>query len=249
MTDYAISVKNLKKKFRIYHENRDTVYEMLSGIFNRSKYYEDLTVLDDVSFEVKKGEMFGIIGKNGTGKTTLLRLLSQIYKPDSGSIKINGSLIPLLGLGAGFQLEMTAIDNVILYGRLLGFSKNEIKSKLKDIMKFAELEKFADIKLKNFSSGMYARLAFATAIQVDPEIILVDEVLSVGDINFKKKSHEAFLSFKERSKSIILVSHDLNVIKENCDRVMFLNDGKIVSIGNPNEVIDTYTEFFKDKKN
>ena len=128
MTDYAISVKNLKKKFRIYHENRDTVYEMLSGIFNRSKYYEDLTVLDDVSFEVKKGEMFGIIGKNGTGKTTLLRLLSQIYKPDSGSIKINGSLIPLLGLGAGFQLEMTAIDNVILYGRLLGFSKNEIKT-------------------------------------------------------------------------------------------------------------------------
>lgn len=245
MTDYAISVKNLKKKFRIYHENRDTVYEMLLGIFNRSKYYENLTVLDDISFEIKKGEMFGIIGKNGTGKTTLLRLLSQIYKPDSGSIKIKGSLIPLLGLGTGFQLEMTAIDNVILYGRLLGFSKNEIKSKLKDIMKFAELEKFADIKLKNFSSGMYARLAFATAVQVNPDIVIMDEILSVGDEEFKKKSHKAFLSFKENGKTIIIVSHDLNVIKDNCDRAMFLNNGKIASIGNPDKVIDAYTKKFE----
>jgi len=244
MTEPAIIVKNLTKRFKIYHEKRDTAFEVITSFFNRTKYYEELTILDDVSFEVNKGEMFGIIGKNGTGKTTLLRLLSQIYKPDSGSIKKNGSLIPFLGLGAGFQLEMTAMDNVILYGKLLGLSKKEIKNKLDEILKFAELEKFADTKLKNFSSGMYARLAFATAVQVNPDIVLMDEILSVGDIGFQKKSHDTFLSFKQKGKTIVIVSHDLNVIKENCDRVMFLDNGKIVEIGEPQKVIDSYTSYF-----
>ncbi|MBM2818349.1 MAG: transporter binding protein [Nitrosarchaeum sp.] len=244
MTESAIVVKNLSKKFRIYHERRNTVYEIITSFFNKKKYYEELTILDNVSFEVNKGEIFGIIGRNGTGKTTLLRLLSQIYKPDSGSIKINGSLVPFLSLGAGFQLEMTASDNVILYGKLLGFSKKEIKNKLEEIIKFAELEKFADTKLKNFSSGMYARLAFATAVQVNPDIILMDEILSVGDIGFQKKSHDTFVSFKEKGKTIVLVSHDLKVIRENCDRVMFLNEGKIVDIGDPEQVIKTYVKIF-----
>lgn len=244
MAEPAIFVKNLSKKFRIYHERRNTVFEIITGFFNKTKYYEELTILDNVSFEVNKGEIFGIIGRNGTGKTTLLRLLSQIYKPDSGSIKINGSLIPFLSLGAGFQLEMTASDNVILYGKLLGFSKKEIKSKLEEIIRFAELEKFADTKLKNFSSGMYARLAFATAVQVNPDIILMDEVLAVGDIGFQKKSHDTFSSFKEKGKTIVLVSHDLKVMRENCDRVMFLNEGKIVDIGDPEQVIKTYLKTF-----
>lgn len=249
MTDIAIAIKNVTKNFRVYHEKRNSVYETLTGYFSKHKYYEKLSVLDNVTFDVKKGEMFGIIGRNGMGKTTLLRLIAGIYKPDSGSIVVNGSVIPFLGLGAGFQLEMTARSNVILYGKLLGFSKKEIQEKVDEIIKFAELEKFQDTKLKNFSSGMYARLAFATAVQVDPEIILMDEILSVGDIGFQKKSHETFLSFKKREKSIVLVTHDLTAIKDNCDRAMFLNDGKIHAIGEPCKVINAYMNYFSGLSN
>lgn len=244
MTEIVINVENVSKAFRIYHEKRDTIYETITGFFNKKKHYEKLQVLDDVSFDIKKGEMFGIIGKNGTGKTTLLRLLAGIYKPDSGKITVNGYLIPFLGLGAGFQAEMTAKENVLLYGKLLGFSKDEIRDQFQEIIKYAELEKFADTKIKNFSSGMYARLAFATAIQVNPDIVLIDEILAVGDIQFQKKSHETFLSFKKRKKTIVVVTHDLNTIKENCDRAMFLDEGKIASIGDPVKVINDYTNHF-----
>lgn len=249
MSENAIEVRGVSKSFRIYHEQRNSLYEVISGFFSKRKYYEELLVLDNISFDVKKGEMFGIIGRNGTGKTTLLRLLSGIYRPDTGSIGVNGTLIPFLGLGIGFQPDLTAKANVILYGRLLGFSKKEIQSREKQIIEFAELEKFEDTKLKNFSSGMYARLAFSTAVQVDPEIILMDEVLSVGDIGFQKKSHDTFLSFKKRGKSIVLVTHDLKTIKDNCDRAMFLNDGKIHSIGEPQKVIDAYTDYFAGLQN
>lgn len=242
--EIAISVENLVKDFRIYHEKRDSVYEYITGFFSKRKYYERLRVLDNVSFDVKKGEMFGIIGRNGIGKTTLLRLIAGIYKPNSGRVVVNGSIIPFLGLGAGFQGEVTARNNVILYGKLLGFSRKEIEKKVDDIIKFAELEKFQDTKLKNFSAGMYARLAFSTAVQVDPDIILMDEILSVGDIGFQRKSYETFLSFKKRGKSIVLVTHDLGVIRQNCDRAMFLNDGKIVDIGDPSEIINAYTKHF-----
>lgn len=249
MSENAIEVRDVSKSFRIYHEQRNSLYEVISGFFSKHKYYEELLVLDNISFDVKKGEMFGIIGRNGTGKTTLLRLLSGIYRPDAGSIKVNGTLIPFLGLGIGFQPDLTAKANVILYGRLLGFSKKKIQSREKQIIEFAELEKFEDTKLKNFSSGMYARLAFSTAVQVDPEIVLMDEVLSVGDIGFQKKSHDTFLSFKKRGKSIVLVTHDLKTIKDNCDRAMFLNDGKIQSIGEPQKVIDAYTDYFAGLQN
>jgi len=244
MTEISINVENVSKAFRIYHEKRDTIYEAITGFFNKKKHYEKLQVLDDVSFDIKKGEMFGIIGKNGTGKTTLLRLLAGIYKPDSGKITVNGYLIPFLGLGAGFQAQMTAKENVLLYGKLLGFSKDEIRDQFQEIIKYAELEKFADTKIKNFSSGMYARLAFATAIQVNPDIVLIDEILAVGDIQFQKKSHETFLSFKKRKKTIVVVTHDLKTIKENCDRAMFLDNGKIASIGDPAKVIIDYTNHF-----
>ena len=244
MTDVAISIKDVYKKFKIYHEKRNSVYESIAGFFNKNKYYEDLNVLDGISVDIKKGEMFGILGRNGIGKTTLLRLIAGIYKPNAGSITVNGTLIPFLGLGTGFNVELTARDNVIIYGKLLGFSKNEIENRVKKIIEFAELEKFADTKLKNFSSGMYARLAFATAVQVDPDIILMDEVLSVGDIGFQKKCHDTFMSFKEREKTIVLVTHDLKIVLDNCTRAMFLNEGKIVAIGKPQEIIDKYTEFF-----
>jgi len=248
MNDISINVENITKTFKIYHEKRDNIFEVITGIFSRKKYYEELLVLNNISFQVKKGEMFGIIGKNGIGKTTLLRLIAGIFQPDSGKIDTNGTIVPFLGLGAGFNGEMTARDNVIFYGKLLGISKKEIKSKISDVIKFAELEKFEDTKLKNFSSGMYARLAFATAVQVNPDIILMDEILSVGDIGFQKKSHETFLEFKKQKKTIVLVTHDLNAIKENCDRAMFVNNGKIITIGEPQSVINEYLKYFSDKQ-
>ena len=241
MSEYIIEVKNLSKSFKIYHEKRNSIYESISGIFNKKKYYEKLNVLDDVSFTINKGETFGIIGKNGTGKTTLLRLLSKIYKPDKGTIQIRGTIIPFLSLGAGFQIDLTARANIIQYGILLGFKKSEIEKRIDSIMKFAELEKFIDTKLKSFSSGMFARLAFSTAIQVDPDILLIDEVLHVGDIDFQKKSFDKIKSFKEQGKTVVFVTHNMKAITENCDRAMYLMDGKVGYIGEPDKVVDEFS--------
>jgi len=239
-----MQVANVSKKFRLHHERRNSIYEAVTGFLKKNTHYEEIQVLDNVSFDVKKGEMIGIIGKNGAGKTTILRLLSRIYQPDSGTIITDGTVIPFLGLGLGFNPELTARDNIIIYGRLLGFSKKEITEKEEEIIKFAELERFEDIKIKNFSSGMAARLAFATAVQVDPDIILVDEILSVGDITFQKKSYETFLSFKERKKSIVVVTHNMDIIRKDCDRVIFLDEGKIQIVGEPEKVIEFYTNKF-----
>ena len=242
MTEYAIEVKHVSKKFRLFHEKRNSVYESILGWFKRSKYYEDLDVIKDISFNVKKGEVLGIIGKNGVGKTTLLRIISGVYSPDKGEVIVNGSLIPFLGLGVGFMGELTARSNVIQYGLLLGFSKKQITEKVNDVIKYAELEKFADTKLKNFSSGMYSRLAFATAVQVDPDILIIDEAIQVGDVGFQKKSYETIMDFKKRGKSIIIVSHDMKPIKEKCDSVIFLNNGIIEKYGKPDEVIPAYLD-------
>ncbi len=234
----AIELEHVSKTFRIYLEKRDLA-EQITNPFKRNKY-RDLHVLNNVTFSVKKGEMFGIIGRNGIGKTTLLRLIANIYKHDSGKIRTYGNIVPLLELGIGFNPEFTARNNIILYGKILGFSNKVIKNKVETILQFAELEDFADTKLKNFSSGMYARLAFSTAMQVEPDILLVDEILSVGDITFQKKSFEAFKSFKKNKKTIVYVSHNLDSVKELCDRALFLNDGKIEFIGSPKDAIDAY---------
>jgi len=244
----SLEVKNLSKKFRIYHEKRDTVYEGVREWFTKQKNHEDLEVLRNVSFDIKKGEMFGIIGKNGSGKTTLLRIIAGIYKPDGGSVSMNGSIIPILGLGAGFQIDLTARANVIEYGILLGFKKQEIQNRVEKIFEFAELEKFSDTKIKNFSTGMYGRLAFATAIQVDPDLLVIDEVLQVGDLAFQQKCLEAILSFKKRGKSVIFVSHDMNPVLNHCDRAMWLDQGKIGAIGEPQKVVESYTNSMFPRK-
>ncbi len=243
MSENSISVKNVSKKFRLYHEKRTTLIESIAGRNNRKPHYETLQVLEDVSFDVKKGESFGIVGRNGSGKTTLLRLLSKIYQPDSGSIETNGIVVPVLALGLGFHPDLTAITNIYQSSILLGISKKQIKEKIDDIIKFAELEKFADTKLKNFSSGMQMRLAFATAVQVDPAVLLLDEVIAVGDLNFQKKCLDVMLDFKKRGKSIVLVSHSSASVKELCDRAMFLKDGSIEIIGNPDDVINSYENY------
>jgi len=240
MSEIAIDVKNVSKKFRIFHEKRDSVFEQMVGFFNRKKYYEDLQVLEDVSFSVKKGEMFGIIGKNGAGKTTLLRIISNIYEPDSGNVVKSGKLIPLLALGLGFQIDLTARANVIQYGILLGFKKQDIIQRIDKIMEFAELEKFSDTILKNFSSGMFSRLAFSTAMQVNPDILVIDEALAAGDLGFQQKALDAITSFKKNGKTVLVVTHDMNPIRQLCDRALFLNKGKIEDIGEPEAVINTY---------
>jgi len=243
MSENSISVKNVSKKFRLYHEKRTTLFESIAGSINRKPHYETLQVLDDVSFDVKKGESFGIVGRNGSGKTTLLRILSHIYQPDSGYVETNGTVVPVLALGLGFHPDLTAITNIYQSSILLGISKNHIKEKIDDIIKFAELEKFADTKLKNFSSGMQMRLAFATAVQVDPAILLLDEVIAVGDLNFQKKCLDVMLDFKKRGKSIVLVSHNSGDIEQLCDRAMFLKDGHIEILGKPDKVLDSYTNY------
>ena len=238
-SENSIEVKNVFKTFRLYHERKNSIYEYITSLYKKDAY-ESMTVLNDVSFSVKKGEMLGIIGLNGSGKTTLLKMIGKIYSPDRGSVITTGKVTPFLELGTGFNGELTARDNIILYGIILGFTKKKITQKIDEIAKFAELEKFLDTKLKNFSTGMNARLAFSTAIQVDPDILLVDEVLSVGDLPFQKKSFEAFIDFKKREKTIVFVSHNISQVQNLCDKVMLLYNGKIHSYGNPEDVINEY---------
>ena len=248
MENISVDVKHVSKKFRLYHEQRTSIFEAIMGSINRKKHYEQLIALDDVTFNVKKGEMFGIVGRNGGGKTTLLKILSNIYKADSGSVDVDGTIIPLLGLGLGFHPELTATTNIVQSGIILGLSKKEITNRIDDVIAFAELEKFADVRIKNFSAGMNMRLAFATAMQINPDVLILDEVLAVGDMKFQKKSFNAIMDFKKRGKSIILVSHSMNTIHKYCDRAMFLKHGKVDAIGTPDDVIAAYRAFLDTGK-
>ena len=248
MSEYAVSVKHLSKKFTLYHEKRDSIYESATSWFQKKRHNETLQALDDVSFNVKHGEIFGIIGRNGGGKTTLLRIISKIYSGDSGSVDVKGTIIPVLALGLGFHPELTAITNIYQSSILLGFKKEEIEKRIGDIIEYAELEKFADTKIKNFSAGMQMRLAFATSVLVDLDILLLDEVFAVGDVAFQKKCFDTIMSFKKRGKAIIFVSHDMTPIKNFCDRVMFLKDGKVGNIGSPEESVSAYIEYLSKKK-
>ena len=243
MSDYAVSVKNVSKKFKLFHEKRDSIYESATGFFQKKRYSEILQALDDVSFNVKHGEIFGIIGRNGDGKTTLLRIISKIYTPDSGSVDVKGRVIPVLSLGLGFHPELTAVSNIYQSSILLGFKRENISERIREIIKFAELERFADTKIKNFSAGMSMRLAFATSVLVDPDILILDEVFAVGDLNFQKKCFDTIMSFKKRGKAIIFVSHAMEPIRDFCDTVMFLKEGKVGKIGSPEESIAAYVDY------
>jgi len=243
----SIEVKNVRKTFILKHEKTDSIYQYLLSLFKPKKFEETLVVLNDISFSVKKGEMLGIIGFNGSGKTTLLKIIAKIFQPNSGTVIANGKITPLFELGTGFNGELTARDNIILYGTILGFHKNEIIKKIEKITKFAELEKFIDTKLKNFSAGMGARLAFATAMEIDPDILLVDEILSVGDISFQKKSFDAFLEFRKKRKTIVLVSHNIEQIKKFCDKALWLDKGSIMSYGEPKDVVEKFQQFANRK--
>jgi len=233
LTDNVIIVENVSKTFSIPDSyNR-------KGVFNLNSH-KKIKVLDNISFTVKKGESLGIIGLNGSGKTTLLRLIAGVYKPDSGRIKVNGIIAPLLQLGLGFHSDLPARDNIIMNGLLLGMKRETIENKIKKIIEYAELEKFQNLKIKFYSTGMRSRLSFAMAMEVDPDIVLVDEILSVGDKNFRKKSLESFLSLKKGGKTILHSTHNIGKISQYSERALLLDKGRQIMIGDATEVVNEY---------
>ena len=239
MTANAISVSSLSKNFRLYHErNRYIKAAFLRG--HRAKY-EEFWALKDVSFDVVHGATLGIIGSNGSGKTTMLKCLTGIYTPDEGSIKIDGKLAALLELGAGFHPELTGAENIYLNGAILGMSKQDVQNKFASIVEFAGLEKFIDAPVKNFSSGMVVRLGFSIAAHVEPEILLIDEILSVGDQDFQRKSSEKIEEFRREGRTIVVVSHSLGLVQQLCKQVIWLDKGQIKQLGPAAEVIAAYT--------
>lgn len=242
----AIVVKDLKKTFRLPNENHTGVKQLLIGLFRRKKRkiksYETQSVLNGLSFEVKKGEFFGVVGRNGSGKSTLLKTLAGIYVPDSGHVTINGTLVPFIELGVGFNPELTGRENVFLNGALLGFSRTEMEALYDNIVEFAELEKFMDQKLKNYSSGMQVRLAFSIAIQADGDVLLLDEVLAVGDEAFQRKCFSYFAELKRKNKTVILVTHSMDSVQRFCKRAMLIKDGNIEYIGDTAQIASMYRE-------
>lgn len=236
----AIIVDNISKKFRIPHEKKTTVFQNIVGLVKRQFDYEEFWALKDVSFEVNKGEALGIIGRNGSGKSTLLKILAKVLYPDSGSVSLNGKVASFLELGVGFQTELTAKENVYIYSSILGLSRKQVDRIYDDIFDFAELKKFENMKLKNFSSGMYLRLAFSTAIHANPDTFLIDEVFAVGDESFQEKCQDKMLQFKTDGKTIVFVSHALESVKKLCQRTMLLNEGRIVTMGDTEKVINNY---------
>jgi len=244
LNQIAITVKNVTKNFKII---KRSVFQIVYNLHS-NQHKDSLTALDNVSFQVEKGEILGIVGFNGGGKTTLLRVVSGIYSPDSGEVQVNGKLAPLLQIGTGFHNELNANENIMITGMLFGIPKEKIKEKINKIIEFAELEQFFNMKLKHYSSGMKARLGFSTALELDPDILLVDEVLSVGDAAFREKSLKAFLNFKEKGKTILISTHNLAILPKLCDRVLLLHNGKILSIGEPSEVIAKYRELIMQNK-
>ena len=235
----AIKVEHLHKTFRIPHEKRTTIFETLTGFF-KPPTYETFYALNNINFTVEAGEALGIIGENGSGKSTLLKIIANILRPSSGSVTSLKKLTPFLELGVGFQSDLTAAENIKIYATIMGMQKREINDKLDDIIEFAGLEKFRDTKLKNFSSGMQVRLAFSTAIQTDPEILLMDEVLAVGDMEFQQKCLDVLSQYRKDGVTIVFVSHDIGAVRRFCDRTLLLNKGEQVVLGDTGDVIDRY---------
>ncbi len=238
MSDYAISVQNISKMYKLYANPMDRLKEALG--LSRARRYREHYALREVSFDVKKGETVGIIGTNGSGKSTILKIITGVLNPTGGNLQIDGRISALLELGAGFNMEYTGIENVYLNGTMIGFTREEIDAKLQDILDFADIGDFVNQPVKTYSSGMFVRLAFAVAINIDPEILIVDEALSVGDVFFQAKCFHKFEEFKKLGKTILFVSHDLSSISKYCDRVILLNQGEKLAEGTPKEMVGMY---------
>ena len=238
MADWAVRVDDVSKKFRLYHERNQSLKSAI--LRGKTSRHDDFWALQNVSFDVAEGSTHALVGSNGSGKSTLLKCLAKIYWPTSGTIGYRGRMASLLEVGSGFHLELSGRENIYLNGSILGMSKKEIDARFDSIVDFSGIEKFLDQPVKNYSSGMYVRLGFAIAIHVDPDILVVDEVLSVGDSEFQKKSFEKFLEFKNLGKTIILVTHTMQVVRDICDTATWINQGTHVVTGDANSVVDRY---------
>jgi lipopolysaccharide transport system ATP-binding protein len=237
----AIEINRLCKRFRIPREKRRTIYENILGLIQwNTREYDTFEALSDVSLSIQKGETLGVIGPNGSGKSTLLKLLAGVLYPDSGSIRVEGRIAPFLELGVGFQPELTARDNIYLYASIMGLSKRDVDRRYDHILEFAGLKRFEHMRLRNFSSGMYMRLAFSVAIETDPDILLLDEVFAVGDEQFQNKCTTRIEEFRRSGKTIVFVSHDMAAIEKLCEKSILLSGGKVAIMGRTSSVIEAY---------
>ena len=235
-----IEVKNVKMRFKMSDEPLNSIKEIFTKAVSGKLKFNEFLALDDVSFNVEKGETLGLIGTNGAGKSTTLKLISGILKPSEGTIITRGNIVPMLELGAGFDLELTGRENIYLNGAILGYSKAYLESKYEEIVDFAEIREFIDMPIRNYSSGMMARLAFSIASVVQPEILIVDEILAVGDVKFQEKSYKRMQELMSGGATVLFVSHDLDKIEEMCDHVIWLDKGKVKQYGDANKVCKTY---------
>lgn len=238
----VIKVNKVSKAFRLPHEKHTSLKSVFINFYRRNKNYELQQALSNLSFEIKEGEFFGIVGRNGSGKSTLLKMLAGIYSPNQGTIEVNGKLTPFIELGVGFNPELTGRENVFLNGALLGFNRKEMQAMYSSIVDFAELEDFMDQKLKNYSSGMQVRLAFSIAIRAKSDILLIDEVLAVGDAAFQQKCFEYFRYLKTEGKTVVFVSHDRGALENFCERGILVDKGKMITMGPISDVLSAYNE-------
>jgi ABC-type polysaccharide/polyol phosphate transport system ATPase subunit len=244
--DSSIIVKELSKEF-VLPQHKNTSLKQAFVNMRKSNVKNKQKALEGINFEVKKGEFFGIVGRNGSGKSTLLKILAGVYSPTKGTILVNGSLTPFIELGVGFNPQLSGRDNVFLNGALLGFNRKEMQAMYDDIVEFAELERFMDQKLKNYSSGMQVRLAFSIAIKARNEILIFDEVLAVGDEAFQRKCFDVFEHYKADKQTVILVTHDMETVKKFCNRALLLSEGKMINIGNPRKIANEYSQLNQEE--
>jgi ABC-2 type transport system ATP-binding protein len=244
--EIVIRAENVSKDFVLPHEKVNSIKGLFTSAAKRGgkRGKETQHALKDVSFEIKQGEFFGIVGRNGSGKSTMLKILANIYQPTSGKVYTHGKLVPFIELGVGFNPELTGRENVYLNGALLGFGKREIDSMYNDVVEFAELERFMDQKLKNYSSGMQVRLAFSVAVRAQADILLIDEVLAVGDADFQRKCFNYFSQLRKEKTTVVFVSHDMGAVREYCDRAMLIEKSEVVEIGSTDEVSEKYLRLF-----
>lgn len=242
----AIEFRDVSRRFVLHHERRASFQDWFVGLIRPRGAAEEFWALRDVTFAIHRGETFGLVGRNGAGKSTLLKLVTRILEPSSGSVRVNGRSYAMLELGAGFHPELSGRDNVFLNGSLYGFSRKEMARRFEQIVQFAELERFIDTPVKHYSSGMYARLGFGIAVHMDPEILVIDEVLAVGDQNFQQKCYRALDELKARGTTILFVSHDANAVRAFCDRAALLSAGHLLDVGPAEDIVDHYQRLLHD---
>ena len=247
MAAAALTVDHLTKTFRLHSEKNNSLKMLIAG--KKRNRYEEFTALRDVTFDVKEGEVFGVIGENGSGKSTLLKCMAGILRPNAGSVHVSKRMSALLELGAGFHPELSGRDNVFLNAAILGMARREIAGRFDEIVEFSGLESFIDSPVKTYSTGMYVRLAFAVAINVDPQLLIIDEILAVGDVTFQQKCLEKFVDFRNEGRTIVLVTHAMNSVKDMCDRAIWLTHGRISGEGDPAELVEAYTEMMLGDRN